>query len=405
MKVKDIILRQIFDSRAEETLEVDLITDENVSFWAQIPSGKSRGSKEAAVFDLSEAQKSLKVIGNALHGKKINSVREMDDFLVGLDGTANKSKLGGNLTLGISVAFARVLAFEKGVELNEILKWEFFGEAKGEAEKERKIPMIFSNLINGGSHAKNNLDIQEYMIVVKGGGSLRERIKKLVHFYRQLGGVLEMKNKKGKLPIGDEGGYAVDFKNNIEPLEIMEKLIYRFALEKDFALGIDAAASNFQRGKEYRFEGKLINTKKLEKTYKDYLKKIEILYSLEDPFAENDFEGFNELKMDSRHGKIVVGDDLTVTNPDFINKYAEEGLISAVIIKPNQIGTVTETCEAMIAAKKSGLKTIVSHRSGETDDNFIIHLAKAGAADGVKIGAPIHERIYKFNELMRIYND
>lgn len=406
MKIKNIILRQIFDSRGEETIEIDLATAESDSFWAQIPSGKSRGKNEAAVLSFAGAKKSLKTAAKNLIGRDFNSIKELDDFLISLDGAENKSNLGGNLMLGISIAFSRALAFENSIDLWKLLNIEFFN---GDflTNLEQKKPLIFSNVINGGAHANDNLDIQEYMVVTGNNDSLADSVKKLVHFYKELGKFLKEKSIGslfGKLPIGDEGGYSLNFKNNAEPLEIMEELIKKMKLGKEFVLGIDAAASNFYRKGKYIFDRKSLNSDGLNEIYKGYLKIFKNLYSIEDPFAEEDFDGFKKLSAEAGENKIVVGDDLTVTNPKLIDKFAKEDLINCVIIKPNQIGTVSESCEAMKAARKNKIGAIVSHRSGETNDNFIIHLAKAGNADGVKLGAPIRERIYKFNELMRIYD-
>ncbi|MDD5547284.1 MAG: phosphopyruvate hydratase [Candidatus Pacebacteria bacterium] len=403
MKIKDIVLRQIYDSRGEETLEVDLVTGAGDSFWAQIPSGKSRGKNEASVLNFKQAQRVYKeLLEKDLIGKEFDSIKKLDKFLISWDDTKNKGKLGGNLTLGISVAFARALAFEKGMELWKLLGIEFFG-----GEDFDKAPMIFSNLINGGAHAENNLDIQEYMVVAGNSGKVKDSVKRLVQFYKKLEDYLKenhsVTGSRGKLAIGDEGGFSVNFKNNFEPVEILENLIRKLEVEKWFVLGLDVAASNFYKKGKYLFDGKEISADELKDIYLNYFKRSKFLYSIEDPFAEEDFGGFKKLAGEIGENKIIVGDDLTVTNPVLINKFAKEGLINCVIIKPNQIGTVMETCEAMLAAKKNKIGIIVSHRSGETNDNFIIHLARAGGADGVKIGAPVRERMGKFNELMRIY--
>lgn len=400
MKIRDIIVKPIFDSRGEETIEVELKDENGDLFRAQIPSGKSRGKNEAVVLGYGAAQKVLESLKKKIIDRDFNYVRELDNFLISLDNTKNKSKIGGNLMLGISIAFSRMMAFMCGKELWEFLSDEFFGgRASGESEK----PLIFSNLINGGEHANNNLDIQEYMVVAGGAKPISLRVKKLISFYKKLGDVLKAKNKLKNIVIGDEGGYAVDFKDNFEPIKILEDLVYKQGFKKEFSLGLDVAASSFYGKGGYSFGGRKVNTKELGKIYSGYFKKSKLLLSIEDPFAETDEAGFKKIK-NSKTDKIVVGDDLTVTNPFLIEKCAKAGLISGVIIKPNQIGTVTESCEAMLAAKENKIKTIVSHRSGETKDNFIIHLAKAGGAYGVKIGAPVRERILKFDELIRIYD-
>jgi enolase len=316
-----------------------------------------------------------------------------------LDGSENKEKLGGNLMLGVSVAFARALAAKENKDLWQILKEEYWAGIVSD-----KKPLIFSNLINGGAHAGNNLDIQEYMIVADPGdddyGSV---IKTLIDFYKKLGDFLKIKYKLEKLVIGDEGGYAVNFENNFEPIRIMEEMVVSSGLKDIFSLALDVAASNFYKAGKYNFGGSEISSAKLNQNLLDYLVHSNLLKSIEDPFGENDFDGFREFNSKCPD-KWVVGDDLTVTNPVLIEKFAREKLISGVIIKPNQIGTLTEACQAMRTAQENGLKTIVSHRSGETEDNFIIHLAKAAGADGVKIGAPVRERITKFDELIKLYD-
>lgn len=207
-----------------------------------------------------------------------------------------------------------------------------------------------------------------------------------------------LKKKSGKpVPLGDEGGYAGTFKDNFEPLAVLGKMIEK-KKARNFELALDVAASNFSAGKAYKFGGKKMDAAELGKIYANYAKKADRLMSIEDPFSENDEDGWKAFKRST----WVIGDDLTTTNPGEIELHAQ--VISGVIVKPNQIGTVSESCAAIRTAKKLGLKTIVSHRSGETGDVFILHLAKAAGADGVKIGAPARERIIKFNEFIRLYD-
>ena len=400
MHLEDIKIKEIFDSRGEPTIEVEVLDEKLKSFSAQIPSGKSRGLREAAVFKFDEASRILNdIIKKELIHKNFSSFRELDMFLISLDGTENKSKLGGNLMLGISIAFARVLAAKEDKELWQILKEAFWPGMISE-----KKPLIFSNLINGGAHAENNLDIQEYMVVVDPGDEkYGEVISTLIDFYKKLGDFLKVRYKLEKLAIGDEGGYSLNFENNFEPIKIMEDLITSSGFKKIFSLALDVAASNFYENEKYNFGGSAISSEKLNQTLLDYLVHSGSLMSIEDPFDENDFDGFKEFNAKCPD-KWVVGDDLTVTDPALIEKFSKEKLISGVIIKPNQIGTLTEACQAIRVAQENGLKTIVSHRSGETEDSFIIHLAKAAGVDAVKIGAPVRERISKFDELIRLYD-
>ena len=407
MNIKNITVRQIFDSRGEPTIEV---RGGNPLVSASVPSGKSRGSREAKVFSFHEAAESVKKINKKIGGRNFTSARELDGALIRLDGTANKSRLGGNVTLAVSMFGVRALAAERGQEVWRVLREEFFRGAKDEA------PFIFSNLINGGAHAANNLDIQEYMAVVRptraGSQGIAESIKALVHLYKELGIIFKKTHGIETIPIGDEGGYSLNFRSNFEPIAVLGKLIKKLHLENRFFLALDAAAGEFSLPAEalrggggkyaYRFGGKRFSSEQLAALYARYSKRSKLLFSVEDPFAERDIGGF-QLIREKLPDVWIVGDDLTATNPAVIQKCAHEETVNAVIIKPNQIGTVGEACEAIAVAKKHKLKTIVSHRSGETDDNFIIHLAKAAGADGVKIGAPTRERISKFNEMMRIY--
>lgn len=397
MKIRDITARKIFDSRGEPTIEVALNAG-NRWFSASVPSGKSRGSREAAVFSFSEVVRALARIRRVILKKDFSSIRALDNALIRLDGTKNKSRLGGNLMLGISVAFARASAAAENKEVWQILWKEFFpGNAK------TKTPLIFANVINGGAHADNNLDIQEYMVVAKAGASICTRVESIIDFYNRLGAVLKKKNSGCQVPVGDEGGYSLDFKSNFEPIAILENLIRSRDLTSILALALDAAATGFYARGLYALGGKKLTSARLAGEYVSYFRRSKLLFSIEDPFAERDAAGFSLLR--KKMPRVwVVGDDLTVTNSSRIRTYAERGAINAVIIKPNQIGTVSEACDAILAARQYGLKTIISHRSGETEDTFIIHLAKASMADGVKIGAPARERIVKYNELLRLYD-
>jgi enolase len=396
MKINDIKIFKIFDSRSQATIEITLHTDKGV-FRGAVPSGKSTGKREAKVFAFAEAKKSVEKIRKAIEEKDFSSIVEFDGFLRELDGTKDKSVLGGNVMLAASIAFARARAAEKGVSLWLLLRREFFPHAK-----ESWRPTIFSNVINGGAHAESGLAIQEYMIVLRPGKSASDDVELLCTLYLALGDVFRKKLKTKNIPIGDEAGYSVKFADNFEPIKTLEKLLKDEKVGKRASIALDAAATNFGNAKKgYTFDGETLSTEKLVDLYTDWFKKSKLLCSIEDPFAEDDTNGFISLQKKIKE-KWVVGDDLTTTNPESI--HALHGAIHGVIIKSNQIGTVSESCEAMITAQKDGVKTIVSHRSGETEDNFLISLAKAGNADGVKIGAPAHERMLKFNKLIRLYD-
>jgi len=397
MTIGDILVRKIFDSRGEPTLEV-VVTDSNGrSFSSQIPSGKSTGRGEARAFSFEEAEGVIPELQRKLRRKRLESVKDCDAHLLDLDGTPDKSRLGGNVMLGISIGVGRALAFERKKDLWEVLREEFFPEIRDE-----KKPHIFSNLINGGAHANNNLDIQEYMVAVHGKESYVESTSSLERLYKDLGISLRREKNLSGLPLGDEEGYCVDFEDNFEPIRFIENEIRKAEMVGVMYIALDAAASGFFKEGSYIFDGKELSRKEMVKVYEDYFSRSKVLASVEDPFAEDDPQGFRELR-DALKDKWIVGDDLTVTDAARIEKLQESGSINAVIIKPNQIGTVSEACEAIRVARKYGIKTIVSHRSGETEDVFIIHLTKAAGADAVKIGAPLNERIAKFNELIRLY--
>ncbi|MFA6364914.1 MAG: hypothetical protein WCW78_00740 [Candidatus Paceibacterota bacterium] len=398
MYINDIRIRQIFDSRGEPTIEIELHDKVGFSHRAAVPSGKSRGTREASVFTFEEATKAVNHIKESITAHDFKSVGEVDAFLLLQDSTPTKEKLGGNVLLGISIAAARGFAHTAKKELWEIIREEYFAEIK-----DTKPPLIFSNFINGGAHANNNLDIQEFLVIARTNGSITVTTEKLIELYRVTGNFLKKKYNVKNLPIGDEGGYSLDFLNNSEPLAMLEASINENDLGQECMLGLDVAASHFGDKGAYVFEKKEYTRATLVELYESYFKKIKLLYSIEDPFGENDSEGFIALRK-AVPNKIIIGDDLTTTNQAEIEAHTAEGAVNGVIIKPNQIGTVSETCAAIKAARMHHAQIIVSHRSGETEDTFIIHLAKAANADGVKIGAPVKERMLKFNELIRLYS-
>lgn len=396
MIIETISFRTAYDSRAEKTISIELAFKGGIKTFATVPAGKSRGIREAAVLPIERTGNALQVLARELYGRDFKTLKEFDRFLLRLDPTPTKEHLGGNVLLGTSIAFARGLAAERHQELWEVLNEEFFGL------KTVPAPKIFSNLVNGGAHAANSLDIQEFMVVVDTAPGLAKSFDHLVAFYRQLGATLKAERKIGAMPIGDEGGYDLDFKNNEEVLELMGRMITSGHYDH-FRLGLDVAASNFFADGQYRFEKQARSGDELLAIFSEYPKKFPFLMSIEDPFDENDPEHFKALLKKVGPGMIVVGDDLTVTNPGAVETYAKEKAISGVIIKANQVGTLTETCEAIRAALEHNVRPIVSHRSGETGDHFLIHIARASGAYGVKIGAPVRERIEKYNELLRIY--
>ena len=399
MKIEGITVSEILDSRKEKTIEVAVNTSAG-SFSTQLPSGKSKGKNEAVTLGLENAKNVLKSgLEKEIGETDFNTITDLDKFLIGYDGTENKSKIGGDLSLGISISFARALANEKGVELWQILREEYFGGVFAESP-----PKIFSNMINGGSHADDNLDIQEYQVVGITKEGITHTVKEIKNLYTRLGEILTAKFGVGAIKFGDEQGYALDFNDNFEPLKILGELLYESIYKDDFKLGIDVAASGLSNGVSYKFENKTISRNELQNIYTKYLKNCDSLKYIEDPFAEFDEIGFENMFSGLGDKIVIIGDDLTTTRKESIMQYSGKA-INGVIIKPNQIGTVTETCEAMLAARKKNIEMIISHRSGEVNDPFIIHFAKAVGAEGVKIGVPvIKERISKFDELTKLYS-
>ncbi len=396
MKIKEIKVRQILDSRGEETLEVELETQKGVKALAQVPQGKSKSSKEVVYLPFEKVKENLKLL-EELYKRSIDSIQELDSILIEKDSTSNKSNLGGNLTLGISIAGAKALAKEREIELWELLKAEFFSGEEGSREI-----LIFANLINGGKHAQNNLSFQEYMVVAKVDfeNSTEGAVFGLRDFYFALREELLKKFQVKNLYIGDEGGFSLDFPRNLDPLEVLSELIAK--RRESFNLALDIAANSFYQNGYYLIDNQAFSQDELLDYYLEMISNFSLLISIEDPFAENQLEAFKMLKARLKDKVLIIGDDLTSTNPKIIDALGKEKSIDGVVIKANQIGTLTESCLAIKEAQTHSLKYIISHRSGETEDNFLIHLAKASSAFGVKIGAPVRERALKYNELLRL---
>lgn len=400
MKIKGIKSREVFDSRGESTLEVEVFDGEGNSSLAQIPRGKSTGTREVSVFSADKIGSILtELVLPKIVDKNFSSVQQLDDFLLNLDGTRTKSRLGGNLTLGISIGFLKLLAGREKKPLWQTLQDNFFSDAR----KAQSLPRIFANFINGGAHANNNLAFQEYLVIAEVKQSLTQTIKRLLKLYTNTKDLIREEQGLKNIPLGDEAGICVDFKDNLEPLARLEDLIKKNHLEQEFVLGVDAAASNFFKDGYYVIDERKLESGELLNYYSDIFQKHKLLLSIEDPFWEKDFGDFRDLHESLPAERLVVGDDLTVSNPELINKAFTKNSLSGIIIKPNQIGTVTETCIAIKVSQQHNFKIIISHRSGETEDNFIIHLARAVGAFGVKIGPPARERIIKYNEMLRLY--
>ena len=387
MKISNIKSRKILNSRGKWTIEVTVKLENKFIGTASVPQGKSKGSLEAHYVSPEKAIKNIKgTILPYLKDKKIENQNELDKILLDLDGTENKCKLGANSILGTSFAFAKAKAKSEEKQL-----WQYLNKLLGE-NFQAKSPKLMVNMINGGSHAGNKLDFQEYLVIPQ-TNNIQESIKLSVDFYQNLKKHLLEKIGKEAINIGDEGGFAPPMENNLEPLEIFTEIAKKTDNQDKFIFAIDAAANEFEYSKE-----------KLTETYLKMIKKFPF-YSIEDPFKENEFLNFASLKQEIGDEVTIIGDDLTVTNAVKIEEAHNKSSVNGVIIKPNQIGTLTETVKSIKKAKKYNWKIVVSHRSGETNDSFITDLAYAAGADAFKLGAPARgERIAKYNRLLKIKN-
>jgi len=379
-KISKIHGRKILNSRGDWTIEVTLKLSNGISVKTSVPEGASSGKAEAVFVSPEKAIQNLKILEKNLLGQDPGKQKKIDQKLVRLDGTKNKSHLGANAILGVSLAAARAAAADQKIPL-----WKHLLRISGLISKPRT-PKLFINVINGGLHARNNLDFQEYLIIPK-SQNIKTSIAIGTKIYQELKKYLENHFGLGSTGIGDEGGFAPKFKSNLEPFEILRKVVLKCGFNRKVLYGMDAAASNVKIGKDQLF-----------KIYKNLN-----LYYLEDPFRETDFGSFTKINQELGDKTLICGDDLTATNLKLMEKARAENAINCIIIKPNQIGTLTETLEAVSYAKKWGWKVVVSHRSGETEDDFIADLAYAVGADGIKLGAPARgERIAKYNRLLEI---
>ncbi len=402
-KIVDVYAREILDSRGYPTVEVEVTTESGHKGIAAVPSGASTGSREALELRDNDERYCgkgvLKAVNNVnsiikpeVVGMDVTHQTEIDKKMIELDGTENKSKLGANAILGVSLACLKAAASEAGKELYEYL-----------SPREKKIPRLMFNIVNGGMHAKNNLDIQEFMIVPK-KESFKESLRCASEVFHALKKLLD--NEGLATSVGDEGGFAPNLENNKSALNYIIKAIETadYVPGKDVFIALDVAASSLynEQTKSYKIDDKILSKEELLDYYLDLLKNYPII-SIEDPFDENDYEGF-KLMTDKLSKEInIVGDDLFVTNKKELQKGIDMGLCNSVLIKPNQIGTFYETLETIVLAKKHNYTTIMSHRSGETTDTFIIDAAVALNIPFIKTGSVSRgERICKFNRLLKI---
>ena len=405
MKIIDIKGREILDSRGNPTVEVDVILEDGTIGRASVPSGASTGVNEALELrDGGERYNGLgvlKAVDNVNHplrdlivGMDADNQREIDMKMISADGTKNKSRYGANAILGISMAVMKAASLSKNKKL-----YRYIG-------RELILPTPMMNVINGGAHADNNLDFQEYMIIPE-RDTIKERIRVGSEVFHSLKKVL---NEKGySTGVGDEGGFAPNLSNNQEGFELLniavEKAGYIPGVDVKYA--IDVAASEFYQDGKYNLkgEGKNLTTDELIDYYKELINKYPII-SIEDPVDQNDWAGFTKITKELGDKIMLVGDDLFVTNKEYLEKGIELGAGNAILIKVNQIGTITETLETIELARANNYKTIISHRSGETEDTTIASLAVGLGLGWIKTGSMSRtDRMCKYNELIRIEED
>jgi enolase len=403
--IEGLKAREILDSRGIPTLEVDVLLSTGHMGRASVPSGTSCGQFEAKELRDHDSKRYLgKGVKSALEtiyrdifpslaGLNVVDQEKIDHLLIALDGTPHKEKLGGNTTLAISLAVARAAASSLNLPL-----YRYLGGLHSLA-----MPLPFSNILNGGAHANNGLDVQEFMIVPCGAEDFKSSMQMVSETYQHLKDIL---HKKGfSTAVGAEGGFAPVLKSHEEALDLVSESILKagYILGDDIALALDVAASEFYKNNLYAFQGKNLSSEELTEIYKKWVHNYPII-SLEDGMAEGDYEGWKNLtaSLDIQ----LVGDDIFVSTAERLLELGEQGIANSILIKPNQVGTLSETFNTIKIAKDLGYSVMVSHRSGETEDTFIADLAVAVGCGQIKCGAPCRgERTAKYNQLLRIAED
>lgn len=409
MKIKQITGREILDSRGNPTVEATVMLVNGVKASAKVPSGASTGIHEALELRdggqryggkgvLKAVKNITTVIGPALRGMEVENIRAIDEKMIQLDGKKDKSKLGANAILAVSMAAARAGAQVAGQPLYKYIRQSFRLK-----EKDYRLPVPMMNILNGGRHADNGLTIQEFMVIPR-HKLFRERVRMGSQIFHSLAHLLSQKGHATS--VGDEGGFAPELPNNERALQIVVEAIKTagYVPGKDVFLGLDVAASEFFKNGNYYFASKkqAWRADKMIAVYKDWIKKYPLI-SIEDGLSEDDWANWKILTKQIGAKEILVGDDLFVTNVERIEKGIKEKVGNAVLVKLNQIGTLTETVAAIVLSKKNNYKTIISHRSGETSDTFIADLAVATNSEFIKTGSLSRsERVEKYNRLMEI---
>jgi len=407
-EIIDVIAREMLDSRGNPTIEVDVITESGFFGRAAVPSGASTGEHEALELRdgdkeryngkgvLKAVQNVNEIIGPKLIGISVLEQPYIDNLMLELDGTENKSKFGANAILGVSLAVAKAAAAYCGLPL-----YQYIG---GTNAKVMPVPLM--NILNGGKHADNNVDLQEFMVAPVGASSFKEALRMGVEVFHALKSVL--KSKGLNTSVGDEGGFAPDLKSNIEALDVIMEAIEKagYKAGDDIFIALDPASSEFYNTNtkkyELKSEEKELTSEEMVAYYKNIVEKYPV-FSIEDGLAEDDWDGWKIMVKELGDRIQIVGDDLIVTNVKRIKRAIEEKAINSVLIKLNQIGTLTETLDSINMAHRAGFTAVISHRSGETEDTTIADLAVAVNAGQIKTGSGCRtDRICKYNQLLRI---
>lgn len=404
-KIEGITCRKILNSRGEWTIETKVFLDDGSVGVQPIPKGASEGENEAVDVEPEKAVDIVNnTIANVLIGKDPSDQKHIDETMVKMDGTPNKSRHGGNSILSVSLAVAQACAISKGEELYEHLMFLYNGKTKNGGDLHYPTPVF--NVLNGGKHAKNDLSFQEFMVIPALNTPFDQALQMGVDIYHDLEEILSFDDFE--TATGDEGGFEPQGLCCVTALDYIKKAIEkRYNIGSDVFLGMDIAAGSFYKDQKYDIseENIELNTEELGEYYARILEKYEVMY-LEDPFYEKDVEGWKRLYSKYSDRLMVVADDLVVTNPILLASAIKGKLANAVIVKPNQVGTLTETLEFVKLARKAKMNVIVSHRSGDNVDSFIADLAIGVGADFIKSGAPASgERVVKYNRILEIWDN
>jgi enolase len=402
--IYEVFAREVLDSRGNPTVEAEVVLESGAMGRAIVPSGASTGEREALELRdgdagryqgkgvLTAVNNVNEIIAPKLEGLDVVDQAFIDNVMIELDGTDNKSKLGANAILAVSMAVARAAA-----DFEDIPLYRYLGGVRA-----RELPVPMMNVINGGAHAQNPLDVQEFMIVPIGADCFKEALRMGVEVFHVLKGVLKEKGLASG--VGDEGGFAPQISSTRQAIDMLMLSIEKagYKPKEDIALALDVAASELYQDNKYRVEGKNLDSEQMIAYYESLVKDYPII-SIEDGFAENDWQGWKLFTTRCSSKIQIVGDDVFVTNPTIVMEGIRQGVANSVLIKLNQIGTVTETLTTIEIAKRAGYTCVISHRSGEAEDSFIADLAVATNAGQIKTGsASRSERIAKYNQLMRI---